>query len=88
MFRIGEKSGQLVLTFLSKYWQKHKKIRLMIFCSVYCINVFWFNIQLAKKELQMAIFICKTLVFVFLPFLNLRAQINVPKISISTTNQL
>ena len=51
MFRIGEKSGQLVLTFLSKYWQKHKTIRLMIvFCSVYCINVFWFNIQLAKKS--------------------------------------
>ena len=45
--------GKLVPTFLSKYWQKYKMIWVSydaVFCSIYCINVFWFNIQLAKKS--------------------------------------
>ena len=50
------------------------------FCSVYCVNVFWFNIQLAKQSYRRQfLFLCKTLAFLFLPFLNLGAQIRCPQ---------
>ena len=49
------------------------------FCFIYCVNVFWFNIQLAK-ELKMAVFsFYAKLCFSFLPFLNLGAQISCPE---------
>ena len=58
--------GKLVPTFLSKYWQKYKMIWVSydgVFCSIYCINVFWFNIQLAKKSYRRQLMICIQNVF-------------------------
>ena len=50
------------------------------FCSIYYIKVFWFNIQLAKQIYRWQfLFLCKTLVFLFLPFLNLGTQIRGPQ---------
>ena len=59
IFKIVGNSGQLVPTFLSKHWWKHKQIRVLwqIFCSIYCVNMFWFNIQLAKKSYRRQFFI-------------------------------
>ena len=51
------------------------------FCSIYCVDVFWFNFQLAKQSYRWQfLFLCKTLVFLFLPFLNLDTQIRCPQI--------
>ena len=50
------------------------------FCYIYCIKVFWFNIQLAKQIYRRQfLFLCKTLVSLFLPFLNLGTQIRCPQ---------
>ena len=70
-------SGQLVFTFLSKNWQKHKKIRVLLsFCFLFtvlmCSNSI-FNL-LTRDADGSFLFLCKTLVFLFLPFLNLDPQ--------------
>ena len=50
-----------------------------LFCLLsYCL-LFRFNIQLAKKRYRWQFFIFKGTVFLFLPFLNLGAQIRCPK---------
>ena len=44
---------------------------MIIFCSIYCVNVFRFNIQLSKRVTDGSfLFLCKTLVFLsaFLEF--------------------
>ena len=53
---------------------------MIFFSSIYCVNVFWFNVQLAKKSYRwVLLFLCRKLVFRFLPFLNLEAQIRCPQ---------
>ena len=48
----------------------------MTFCSIYCVNVFWFNIQLAKKSYRWQFFIfMQNISFFPPPFLILGAQI-------------
>ena len=46
------------------------------FCSVYCVNMPWYNIQYSTTWVTSGsfLFLCKTLVFLFLPFLNLDPQ--------------
>ena len=53
---------------------------MIVFCSVYCVNVFRYNIQPTKKSYSQQFFIlCEKLVFLFLPFSNLGAQIWCPQ---------
>ena len=52
-----------------------KRLEYHVFCFIYCVNVFGFDIQLTKKSYRLQLFLCKTLVFPFLPFLNFGAQI-------------
>ena len=57
---------------------------MIAFCSIYCIKVFWFNIQLAKKnyiQIVLFYFYAKRFCFCFFPlFLNLGPQIRRPQI--------
>ena len=53
---------------------------MIVFCSIYYDNLFWFNIQLAKKSCRWQIFIfMQNVTFLFLSFLNLGAQISCPQ---------
>ena len=52
-----------------------KRLEYHVFCFIYCV-VFRFDIQLTKKSYRWQfLFLCKTLVFPFLPFLNFGDQI-------------
>ena len=53
----------------NKMWclWRHTNFR---FCSIYCLNVFWVNIQLVKNVTDSSfLFFCKMLVFFFFTFL-------------------
>ena len=52
-----------------------KRLEYHVFCFIYCV-VFGFDIQLTKKSYRWQfLFLCKTMVFPFLPFLNFGDQI-------------
>ena len=77
-----DNSAQLVPTFLSKYWQKHKKIRVLwqwfvLFTALMCYDAI-FNL-LKRVTDGSFLFLYKMLVFL-LPTLYLGVQIGVPKI--------
>ena len=53
---------------------------MIVFCSIYYNNLFWFNIQLAKKSCRWQIFIfMQSVTFLFQSFLNFDAQIKCPQ---------
>ena len=52
----------------------------MVFCSIYCVNVFWFNIQFAKKSNRLQFFIfMQDFSFSFRAFIKLGSQIRCPQ---------
>ena len=57
------------------YW----RLECYDFLFISCVNMFWFNIQLAKKRTGGSLFLRKKLVFIFLPLLNLDAPIRCPQ---------
>ena len=74
IFKVINNSGQIVSTFLSKYWWKYKKIRVLwqffvIFTILMCSDSM-FNF-LKRVTDGSFLFLCKALVFLFLLFLNL-----------------
>ena len=83
IFKVVDKLGEHDPTFFYLSIDESKK-RLEYynnFCSICCGNVFWFNIQLAKKRVTDGrfLFSCKTLVFVVATFLNFGAKMRCPQ---------
>ena len=76
-----DNSGQLVSTFLSKNWQKHKKMRSnMFFVLLTVLRCSDSIFSLLKRVTDSSfLFSCKTSLFPPLPFLNLRTQIRCPQ---------
>ena len=69
-------TDKLFLLFYLSIDGNTKRLEYHVFCFIYCVNVFGFSIQLTKKSCRWHfLFLCKTLVFPFLPFLNFGAQI-------------
>ena len=54
---------------------------MIVFCNIYFVNMFWFNIKISKKSYRWQFFLlsCKTLVFLVLSFLSLVTKIRCPK---------
>ena len=74
IFKIVDNSGQLVPTFSSRYWQEHKKIIVLwyffvLFTALMCSN------SIFTLQMTVFLFLCKTIVFLFVPSLNLVALI-------------
>ena len=78
IFKIIDKSGQLIPTFLLKNWWKHKKIRVLwwffvLFTVLMCSDSI-FNLLKRVADVSFLL-LCKMLVCFFLPFLNLFGKI-------------
>ena len=81
VFKIVDNSRQIVPTFSSKCWQKLKRSRVLweffVLFTVFLCSDAIFNLQERVADGSFS-FLCKMLIFLFLPFLNLGAQISWP----------
>ena len=78
-----------LILFQCKYCRKKKKIRLLFFVLVTALMCSDSTFNLLKRVTYSSfLFLCKMLVFLFLPFLILDAQIMCSKIGMSPLSQL
>ena len=79
--QLVDNSRQIVPTFSSKCWQKLKRSRVLweffVLFTVFLCSDAIFNLQERVADGSFS-FLCKMLIFLFLPFLNLGAQISWP----------
>ena len=82
IFKIIDKSGQLIPTFLSKNWWKHKKITVLwwffVLFTVFMCSDSIFNLLKRVADVSFLL-LRKMLVCLFLPFLNLVGKIRYPQ---------